>query len=738
MMKKICTRLVLMAGVVAVMLFAPAILTQAESNRPSRQINLVYDDSGSMIKTDGKKVDTWCQAKYSMEVFASMLGEKDTLNIYVMSDYITDDKAKPRLTLQGKSGARVNVDKVHQMITEAGNTPFNAVRKANRDLKGAKADEKWLVILTDGEFDDFKKESDKGREKIDDFLSKKEADVNVMFFGMGADAAEVSEVPSQNIFCARAKNSGEILNEVTQICSRIFNNDKLEVNKEKKSLSFDVPMSQLIVFAQGKDVSIKGLKDSGGKKIAPSDDPVTVQYSTKAATNHDDPKIDKNLKGCVGTFTGDIPAGDYSLDVDGADTIEVYYTPNIDIMVNLKNAKGEKVTNIEELETGDYTIEFGFVKAGTTEKVKESALLGDIEYNATVTNNGQVHDKEYHSGDKIHLEEGDLKIDVTATFLEYNSVSSHIEYTIYKNKGIGFRIEKDQQYYQRAGGLSCIADDDKFNGQEPEPILVRATIDGRDFTADEWKKMDTLTVETDRRASLKANKPKGFFGRVFHRFRKFNTVKEVKLEKTNEPGLMKLTPVTNKNRTGTYSDTRYVLRAYGQQGKAVWKGEMEDAIKITDRRSIVQRDGPTLIRIAISALILLLLLGFTPLFKKRFPKSMKASPTITCRPVPYGRATEAHGRFKKDGLSSMLPFVAETGMLRFVPSGTAGIPAMKLKAGGGSKLIIMNTKAFAGKKNFYIDSQQVEKGTTKLLTKAPTMQIEVKTDVMNYTCVPRN
>lgn len=322
-------------------------------------------------------------------------------------------------------------------------------------------------------------------------------------------------------------------------------------------------------------------------------------------------------------------------------------------------------------------------------------------------------------------------------------MSSHIEYTIYKNKGIGFRIEEDQQYYLRADGLSCIESDEEYKDKgskdrKAEPVVVRATIDGREFTPEEWKKMETFTVETDRKASLKANKPKGFFARVFHRFRKFNTVKEVKLEKLDEPGMIRLTPKADPGRTGTYIDTKYVLRGYGQQGKAVWKGQMEDSIKIEDHRSLIQRDGPTVIRFVISALILLFLLGFTPLFKKRFPKSMKPSPTITCRPVPYGRATEAHGRFKKDGLSKIMPFVAETGTLRFVPSGTAGIPAMKLKAGGGSKLIIMNTKAFAGKKNFYIDSQQVEKGTTKLLTKAPTMQIEVKTDVMNYTCVPRN
>ena len=41
-----------------------------KTNLPTRVIHLVYDDSGSMYETGNKDVDTWCQAKYAMEVFA--------------------------------------------------------------------------------------------------------------------------------------------------------------------------------------------------------------------------------------------------------------------------------------------------------------------------------------------------------------------------------------------------------------------------------------------------------------------------------------------------------------------------------------------------------------------------------------------------------------------------------------------------------------------------------------------
>ena len=55
--------------------------------KPSRTINLVYDDSGSMIRQGSTYVDTWCQAKYALEVVASMLDDRDVLNVYYISIY---------------------------------------------------------------------------------------------------------------------------------------------------------------------------------------------------------------------------------------------------------------------------------------------------------------------------------------------------------------------------------------------------------------------------------------------------------------------------------------------------------------------------------------------------------------------------------------------------------------------------------------------------------------------------
>lgn len=245
-----------LAALLLSLLILPA-LADGASEEPSRVINVVYDDSGSMIKGKDQLVDTWCQAKYAMEVFSAMLGSKDTMNIYVISDFENGRISDPRISLSGADGQSANVAKVHEMLTPAGNTPFNTVRKAYSDLAAAGADEKWLVILTDGEF--------QGVGDINAFFAEKDPSVKVMFLGMGQDAAAIQENQDAGVFFESAATSDQILSKITGICTRIFNRNRLQVDAASQTVSFDVPMSELVVFAQGENVNIEGIADSSGK-----------------------------------------------------------------------------------------------------------------------------------------------------------------------------------------------------------------------------------------------------------------------------------------------------------------------------------------------------------------------------------------------------------------------------------------------------------------------------------------
>lgn len=87
----------------------------------------------------------WCQAKYAMEVFCAMMGEEDIMNIYAMN-------RSEVLTLKGNDSERVQ--KVHAMTSKYSGTPFSTVTRAGKALSNESSDyERWLVVLTDGSFD---------------------------------------------------------------------------------------------------------------------------------------------------------------------------------------------------------------------------------------------------------------------------------------------------------------------------------------------------------------------------------------------------------------------------------------------------------------------------------------------------------------------------------------------------------------------------------------------------------
>ena len=153
-MKKLCKIVLVLFVMMAGSSFAALAEEEADST-PSRVLNVVYDDSGSMLINGDTWVDTWCQAKYAMEVFAALLEEKDTLNIFPMSTNSSSGRNPDMITVSGKDPVSQRVSRIHDMQTEqALGTPYNAVSQAVEHLKRQNADQKWLIVLTDGQFDE--------------------------------------------------------------------------------------------------------------------------------------------------------------------------------------------------------------------------------------------------------------------------------------------------------------------------------------------------------------------------------------------------------------------------------------------------------------------------------------------------------------------------------------------------------------------------------------------------------
>ena len=117
----------------------------AGNEASKRMISIVLDDSGSMY---GDRIIHSMQA---IEEIGAMLKAEDVLNIYTLNQRLSE----PVLTVSGSEPDRI--DKIHAEMEKyslpSGGTPYQRMETAANALLAASAEyEKWLVILSDGEY----------------------------------------------------------------------------------------------------------------------------------------------------------------------------------------------------------------------------------------------------------------------------------------------------------------------------------------------------------------------------------------------------------------------------------------------------------------------------------------------------------------------------------------------------------------------------------------------------------
>lgn len=151
----------------------------------SYEIAVVFDNSGSMYKNEA-----WCRAKYAMEIFASMLnyGNGDRLKVFPMWEF-TVDGSQPS---SGGSYEAIeinrisDIDKLRNLYTVApSSTPFEPITEAYEYLKTAEADEKWLIVLTDGEFNKDKRGKNANINLGKKLLPLASSEIKVQYLGFG-------------------------------------------------------------------------------------------------------------------------------------------------------------------------------------------------------------------------------------------------------------------------------------------------------------------------------------------------------------------------------------------------------------------------------------------------------------------------------------------------------------------------------------------------------------------------
>ena len=695
----------------------------------TRVINLVYDDSMSMIRLDETKeyVDTWSQAKYAMETFAAMLTEGDMLNIYYMSENPGSENKGAGLSFVGSSDSKTvqsSVNKIHSKVTLAGNTPVEAVEQAYSDLSKLSNEERWLVVLTDGvlESGGTKMTTEAVEKKLSSYT---QSGIKVMYLAMGTYAEALNGNKESGFYCKKAANSGDIRKELTDACNIIFQRNTLKSNfLNGKKFNFDVPMSQLIVFAQGENINIISVVSPDGTAFSPSSN-VSVKSADKSLATTENYstwiEIDKinepeKMSGSVATF--DAPAnkvfeaGEYTVDVSGSvDSLEVYYMPEIDVQAYLYDEDGDPV-DADNIVEGTYTLNFGFVDK-QKKPLKSSELLGTPMFEASYINTPKGGEASapvsIEPGVPIMLKEGSVKFTVDVYYLEFIK-HAELNHEVFFDGGLTYTFSEKPVYTLTTKGMTNIE----------MPLVLTVQLNAGEtlqpLNEIQWAEIPDPTIKID-----------GDFG-------------ETKIEKTERIGVYKIYISMKNGDPFETSSGQIPIKITGsfESGLSKASGKLEDTFDvnttITSKDEFLNWLEENWIKLVISLAVLVVLIGYIPGVKKYLPKRLKKRPVINCIAESVtGQDMIAHGKYKKDTVKTLIPYLPETGSITVSPSPVK--KTLRVRAKGSGMMYVTNVKSFAGKDNVLFGGTPIDKDAKKIIIDAGET-ITVLSPEFTYTCTP--
>jgi len=424
---------VLLATMLISTVFAPeALAATVTKTEKTYEIAVVFDNSGSMYLNPA-----WCRAKYAMQIFASMLNydNGDVLKIFPMWA-VTTDGSTPQ-TGGSYAGIEIrnrdDIQKIWNLYTvEALGTPFAPVTEAYQALQQSSAKEKWLIVLTDGAFNEEARNENATIELQSRLSALASQDIKVQYLGFGS-AQTLTADPSKNFFTKKSDDKS-LKTDLINICNSIFQRSVLPAKFNKGgTLSLDLSMKNVIVFAQGAGARITGLSDANGKAMNVALDSGAVTYSTvTAGGRYANAEKDTSLAGQVVTFS-DCPKGTYTLQTTGADAIEIFYEPNVDISMSMTDSDGQTVDyQSGQIPAGDYTVSYGIVDAVTGDDVTKSELMGnDVSLTSYVqTSDGTKVD--FTNGGTLTLKpDSATKLVINGRYLKDYTISTEDDPTMF-------------------------------------------------------------------------------------------------------------------------------------------------------------------------------------------------------------------------------------------------------------------------------------------------------------------
>lgn len=476
----------------------------------SYEIAVVFDNSGSMYNTAA-----WCRAKFAMEIFASMLDydNGDRLVVFPMWEVLTDGTKYGSGSYKPVQITNKNdIDKIHNLFTvDAGETPFAPVKEAYSYLQTVSGKERWLIVLTDGGFN----QDERSRNTFNNYDVDEQGElermaggqVKIQYLGFGG-AARINENPARGLYSAQATETS-LQQELVKICNRIFQRSELPKSYlSGNQLQLDLSMGKLIVFVQGTNARIDSLQDANGREIRKLMDSGRRTYSTLAAGDsyYQNAPVDDTLAGQVVSFAN-CTAGTYTLSYSDADNIQIFYEPDVDLSTQFLNADGSVVDmSTGEIVSGDYMVRYGLVDRVTGEIVTDHPLLDVKDFGCEVVIKSGTGDetKSVENGETITLEpETEISFRYSGTFLGDYTISSGGEASTMKLRVVLPQIDVFEAKLTAEQTWFV-----KRTYEEWKPMRADFTLNGAPLTDEQMQRL-TAAVSADPEMPLQVQWLKG-------------------------------------------------------------------------------------------------------------------------------------------------------------------------------------------------------------------------------------
>lgn len=636
-----------------------------------RQINLVIDDSGSMFDPPDPK--RWSYAHYALQVFAAMLDENDSLSVYRLSDFRSGDSG-PVLVLDGASSASSRVGAVLGMKMQGYGTPYRPVQRAYEDLRSSQAAAKWLVVLTDGQWDDGRVPISTVQSNFESWVDANRTETSslkVAYLAVGSGAASIANEPERGIFAESTASSAEVITRLNGFANRIFQRSEISLTAQQAIVP-DITLDQVLVFAQGADVTVGDI-ETEIDAVAPNA-VVDVRYN---AANGDAMSAGRPVPaqpdtGLVGklAFYPAVPAGDSVIDIAGAQDVHVTYKPRVAFGAELVNADGE-IVDADKIVGGTYTLNYGFMDEQC--HLIQSDLLGKVEYTASISHDGELVEERFQSGDSIELERGDVEIEAHATYLAGFTASATLRLKVLRPARPGVIEAKPSSFDVSKLGSYAAPD-----GAIELKYLAGESGAASEFTAEEWATMtsESFTVESDSN-------------------------EEWQVVVSDKPGTVYLVPLAHENdvlhaTTGEIELTVKAAHTYDEQlneaSATITTTIVDDIPPLSRILDWFLTDGWKWLLVAIGIAVIC---GY--LFKRRFSRRFRRRPVITATSLVDYRKITGRGTLEKSLVRRLLPFIADTATLTYAFSapGAKKFPRFRLRATAGGAAILLNAPEIA-------------------------------------------